>query len=169
MTDLVPITRALISVSDKAGLLPLWRDRDTVQFGVDPRRAVALGGLGQAAAVISLLDGSRDRETLIGTAQAAELPRAHPAAAQAAGMHWAIQVGTFGSARDANAAAALARRSADGGEVHIEQLKLNGRPTWRAQVVGLTAPGAQNACAALSRHKTACFVIRPEQHQLASR
>jgi len=106
---------------------------------------------------------------LIGTAQAAELPRAHPAAAQAAGMHWAIQVGTFGSARDANAAAALARRSADGGEVHIEQLKLNGRPTWRAQVVGLTAPEAQNACAALSRHKTACFVIRPEQHQLASR
>jgi len=52
----------------KAGLLPLWRDRDTVQFGVDPRRAVALGGLGPAAAVISLLDGSRDREALIATA-----------------------------------------------------------------------------------------------------
>jgi hypothetical protein len=54
----------------KAGLLPLWRDRDTIQFGVDPRRAVALGGLGQAAAVISLLDGSRDRDGLIATAQA---------------------------------------------------------------------------------------------------
>jgi bacteriocin biosynthesis cyclodehydratase domain-containing protein len=53
----------------KAGLLPLWRDRDTIQFGTDPRRAVALGGLGQAAAVISLLDGSRDRDALIGTAQ----------------------------------------------------------------------------------------------------
>ena len=45
----------------KAGLLPLWRDRDTLQFGVDPRRAVALGGLGEVAAIISLLDGSRDR------------------------------------------------------------------------------------------------------------
>jgi molybdopterin/thiamine biosynthesis adenylyltransferase len=53
----------------KAGLLPLWRDRDTIQFGTDPRRAVALGGLGQAAAVISLLDGTRDRESLIATAQ----------------------------------------------------------------------------------------------------
>ncbi len=58
----------------KAGLLPLWRDRDTLQIGVDPRRAVALGGLGQAAAVISLLDGSRDRATLIATAQAYGVP-----------------------------------------------------------------------------------------------
>ena len=48
----------------KAGLLPLWRDRDTLQFGVDPRRAVALRGLGHAAAVVSLLDGSRDRGAL---------------------------------------------------------------------------------------------------------
>jgi bacteriocin biosynthesis cyclodehydratase domain-containing protein len=58
----------------KAGLLPVWRDRDTLQFGVDPRRAVALGGLGPAAAVISLLDGSRDREGLIATAQAYGIP-----------------------------------------------------------------------------------------------
>jgi ThiF family len=54
----------------KAGLLPLWRDRDTLQFGVDPRRAVALRGLGPAAAVISLLDGSRDRGGVIAAAQA---------------------------------------------------------------------------------------------------
>ena len=60
----------------KAGLLPRWRDRDTIQFGTDPRRAVAVSGLGQAAAVISLLDGSRDRETLIGTAQAYGVPPA---------------------------------------------------------------------------------------------
>jgi bacteriocin biosynthesis cyclodehydratase domain-containing protein len=58
----------------KAGLLPLWRDRDTLQFGVDPRRAVALGGLGPAAAVISLLDGSRNRDGLIATAQAYGIP-----------------------------------------------------------------------------------------------
>jgi len=44
----------------KAGLRPLWRDRDTLQIGVDPRRAAALTGLGKAAAVVSLLDGSRD-------------------------------------------------------------------------------------------------------------
>ena len=58
----------------RAGLLPLWRDRDTLQFGVDPRRAVALGGLGPAAAVISLLDGSRDRDSLAATAQAYGIP-----------------------------------------------------------------------------------------------
>ena len=34
----------------KAGLRPLWRDRDTLQIGVDPRRAAALTGLGKAAA-----------------------------------------------------------------------------------------------------------------------
>jgi bacteriocin biosynthesis cyclodehydratase domain-containing protein len=58
----------------KAGLLPLWRDRDTLQLGVDPRRAVAIGGLGQAAAVISLLDGSRDRQGLLAAAQACGIP-----------------------------------------------------------------------------------------------
>jgi bacteriocin biosynthesis cyclodehydratase domain-containing protein len=58
----------------KAGLLPVWRDRDTLQIGVDPRRAVALTGLGQAAAVISLLDGSRDADALIAAAQAHGVP-----------------------------------------------------------------------------------------------
>jgi bacteriocin biosynthesis cyclodehydratase domain-containing protein len=58
----------------KAGLLPLWRDRDTLQFGVDPRRAVALGGLGPTAAVISLLDGSRDTDGLIATAGTYGIP-----------------------------------------------------------------------------------------------
>lgn len=52
----------------KAGLLPVWRDRDTLQIGVDPRRAVALARIGPAAAVISLLDGSRDRSAVIATA-----------------------------------------------------------------------------------------------------
>jgi hypothetical protein len=54
----------------KAGLLPLWRDTDTVQIGIDPRRAAALTGLGTAAAVLSLLDGSRDAGELARTAQA---------------------------------------------------------------------------------------------------
>ena len=62
----------------KAGLLPVWRDRDTLQFGVDPRRAVAVAGLGQTAAVLSLLDGSRDRDSVIAAAQAYGVP---PAAA----------------------------------------------------------------------------------------
>ena len=55
----------------RAGLLPLWRDRETIQIGVDPRRAVALTGIGAAAGLIGLLDGSRDRDQLV--AAAAEL------------------------------------------------------------------------------------------------
>ena len=52
----------------KAGLRPLWRDRGTLQVGVDPRRAAALTGLGKAAAIVSLLDGSRDAAEVARTA-----------------------------------------------------------------------------------------------------
>jgi hypothetical protein len=54
----------------KTGLRPLWRDSDTLQVGVDPRRARALTGLGKAAAVVSLLDGSRDTDEVVRTAEA---------------------------------------------------------------------------------------------------
>jgi ThiF family len=50
----------------KPGLLHLWRDSSTVQIGVDPRRGFALTGLGAAAAaVLAVLDGSRDRAALL--------------------------------------------------------------------------------------------------------
>jgi bacteriocin biosynthesis cyclodehydratase domain-containing protein len=49
-------------------LLPLWRDRDTVQIGIDPRRAVAITGVGRAADVLRLLDGSRDRAQVVAAA-----------------------------------------------------------------------------------------------------
>ena len=52
----------------KVGLRPLWRDAGTLQIGVDPRRARALTGLGKAAAVVSLLDGSRDTAEVVATA-----------------------------------------------------------------------------------------------------
>ncbi len=52
----------------KPGLLPVWRDRDTLQIGIDPRRAVALTGMSDAGYVISLLDGSRDRAQVIAAA-----------------------------------------------------------------------------------------------------
>src|SRR5258708_8234649 len=76
----------------KGGLRPVWRDRETVQFGVDPRRAVAVGGLGQTAAVLSLLDGSRDRDGVIAAAAAYGVPpeaagRALAVLAAAGGVH----------------------------------------------------------------------------------
>ena len=46
----------------------MWRDKGTLQIGVDPRRARAVTGLGKAAAVVSLLDGSRDTAEVVRTA-----------------------------------------------------------------------------------------------------
>ena len=54
----------------KPGLPLVWRDADTVQVGIDPRRATALTGLGTAASVMSLLDGSRDVDDLVAAARA---------------------------------------------------------------------------------------------------
>ncbi|HEY0718423.1 MAG TPA: thiamine biosynthesis protein ThiF [Streptosporangiaceae bacterium] len=58
----------------RAGLRPVWRDRDTLQIGVDPRRAVALSGMRDAGPVIALLDGSRDWEAVITAAGEAGIP-----------------------------------------------------------------------------------------------
>jgi bacteriocin biosynthesis cyclodehydratase domain-containing protein len=58
----------------KAGLRAVWRDRDTLQIGVDPRRAVVLSGMRGAGAVISLLDGSRDWDGVIRAATEAGVP-----------------------------------------------------------------------------------------------
>ena len=58
----------------KSGLLPVWRDRDTLQIGIDPRRAVALTGMRGAAWLIGLLDGSRDRTQVLAAAQDRGMP-----------------------------------------------------------------------------------------------
>lgn len=58
----------------KRGLLPVWRDRDTLQIGIDSRRAVALTGMAGAAWVIGLLDGSRDRAQVVQTAADRGIP-----------------------------------------------------------------------------------------------
>jgi hypothetical protein len=60
----------------RAGLLPLWRDDDTLQIGVDPRRAVAIAGMRQATDVIRLLDGSRDRTEVVAEAGRCGVPAA---------------------------------------------------------------------------------------------
>src|SRR6266581_883664 len=52
----------------KPGLLTVWRNRDTVQFGIDPRRAVALTGMRGTGDLLRLLDGSRDRRQVLAAA-----------------------------------------------------------------------------------------------------
>jgi len=58
----------------KSGLLPVWRDRDTLQIGIDPRRAIALSEMGRAALIIGLLDGSRDRDQVVAAAAGEGIP-----------------------------------------------------------------------------------------------
>jgi bacteriocin biosynthesis cyclodehydratase domain-containing protein len=60
-----PVTLRLVRPAPKPGLLPVWRDRNTLQIGIDSRRAVALTGMAGVAQVITLLDGSRDRAQVI--------------------------------------------------------------------------------------------------------
>jgi bacteriocin biosynthesis cyclodehydratase domain-containing protein len=60
-----PVTLRLVRPALKPGLLPVWRDRNTLQIGIDSRRAVALTGMAGVARVINLLDGSRDRAQVI--------------------------------------------------------------------------------------------------------
>jgi hypothetical protein len=111
----------------KAGLLPVWRDRDTLQIGVDPRRAVALAQIGPAAAVISLLDGSRDRSAVIATAREYGVPteaaeRVLKLLAQAgvlddypAALHRSLPAALRAQLAPELAAASLAYRDGDGG------------------------------------------------------
>ncbi len=53
----------------KPGLLAVWRNRDTVQIGIDPRRAIALTGMRGAAMLLGLLDGSRDLGQILAAAR----------------------------------------------------------------------------------------------------
>ncbi len=58
----------------KPGLLPVWRNADTLQIGIDHRRAMALTGMARAAGLISLLDGSRDLSQLLAAADDLGIP-----------------------------------------------------------------------------------------------
>jgi bacteriocin biosynthesis cyclodehydratase domain-containing protein len=69
-----PVTLGLVRPALKPGLLPVWRDRNTLQIGIDSRRAVALTGMASAARMITLLDGSRDRAQVIQAAAEHGIP-----------------------------------------------------------------------------------------------
>ena len=62
----------------------VWRDPDTLQIGIDPRRAVALRGMRGTQALINLLDGSRDLSQVLAAAQDQGIGR--PAAERVIGL-----------------------------------------------------------------------------------
>src|SRR5215470_1852544 len=111
----------------RPGLLPVWRNRDTVQIGIDPRRAVALTGMRGADALLRLLDGSRDRAQVLAAAGDLGMDAATAdqvlsllTAAGALSDLPASRYGTLSAGARARlapelATAALARGDADGG------------------------------------------------------
>jgi D-alanyl-D-alanine carboxypeptidase len=88
----------------------------------------------------------------------AELRASAPPARQIAS--WTIQVGAFPNAAAARRAVQAARI---GGEPRVEQAFINGRPVWRAQVVGLRQGDAIAACANQARRGGSCSVLNPDQ------
>jgi D-alanyl-D-alanine carboxypeptidase len=103
------------------------------------------------------------RVTLISSAHATEVTR--PTRAHAA--NWSVQVGTYSSQATARSAAIAAKREAEAGDARIEAVRVRGKTIWRAQVVGLTASDAQDACS--GHHKGSCIMIRPDARQVATR
>ena len=111
----------------KPGLATVWRNRDTVQIGIDPRRAIALTGMRGAAGLLRLLDGSRDRHQVLAAAgdlgmDAGTADRVLTLLAAAgalddfpAGGHGALSAGTRARLAPELATTSLAHRDADGG------------------------------------------------------
>ncbi|HET7246035.1 MAG TPA: thiamine biosynthesis protein ThiF [Streptosporangiaceae bacterium] len=111
----------------KPGLVTVWRNRDTVQIGIDPRRAIALTGMRGAAGLLRLLDGSRDRHQVLAAAgefgmDAGTADRVLTLLAAAgalddcpAGGHGVLPAGTRARLAPELATASLAHRDADGG------------------------------------------------------
>jgi hypothetical protein len=94
---------------------------------------------------------------IIGTAQAGTLPAGfRPTAAPATG-NWAIQVGAFGSPEQARQAAQAAA-SSSGGRAQVTPVQAGRATLFRARVIGLSQPGAQQAC---QRARGSCNVLAP--------
>jgi hypothetical protein len=136
----------------KPGLFPVWRNTDTVQIGIDHRRAVALTGMGQAAGLISLLDGSRDLGQLLAAASDLEIPAAtvhrvlsllaaggalddHPA-----GLYHSLPHGLRRRLAPELATAALAHGDSDGGARTLAR-----RQNACVRVAGLSPVGLSTA------------------------
>jgi bacteriocin biosynthesis cyclodehydratase domain-containing protein len=111
----------------KPGLATVWRNRDTVQIGIDPRRAIALTGMRGAGDLLRLLDGSRDRRQVLAAAgdlgmDAATADRVLTLLAVAgalddlpAGGYGAVPAGARARLAPELATASLAHGDADGG------------------------------------------------------
>jgi D-alanyl-D-alanine carboxypeptidase len=109
------------------------------------------------------------RTALARVAAPRHAPAVTEAAAPAAGAHWLIMVGLYANQREAREAALDGRHAAAEGAPRVAPAASHGRKLWLAEVVGLTGPQAQTACAVLARHRIPCAVRRADPGQYASR
>jgi cell division protein FtsN len=101
--------------------------------------------------------------TLIPSAMAdTPSPRAIPST----GTGWAIQVGAYNTANNANAALGIAELSAVSVLIHghpeVMRVQLASGTKYRARVVGLPHDQAIDACQRLSGGPTGCVVLSPD-------
>jgi cell division protein FtsN len=117
----------------------------------EPPRQVAQAQLPQPASL------NKGGFHLIAPAVADTLPRASGGA-----NTWAIQVGAFGNANLARAAAESANAKAGGlGQPMVGATKQANNTLYRARVVGMTREGATQACEKLVHAKTNCIILSP--------
>ncbi|GGF05764.1 hypothetical protein GCM10011611_09060 [Aliidongia dinghuensis] len=98
--------------------------------------------------------------------QARVVLAAATAPALAPGGSWAVQVGAFSTAAQAQTAAADARSRARGtldrAQPSVATVNRPSAPAvYRAQLVGLSADGASDACSRLAHEHVACIVVAP--------
>ena len=78
---------------------------------------------------------------------------------------WGVQVGAFSisdvAIREARNAITLLKDELAGLMPHIDPLTRDGKPLFRAQILGLTKQGAALACATLEASQTGCMVLPP--------
>ncbi|MCF8468996.1 MAG: D-alanyl-D-alanine carboxypeptidase [Sneathiella sp.] len=81
-------------------------------------------------------------------------------------MDWAIQIGAYSlvtTARDQiYKAAAQAGNLLTGRRVNIEKAISDGKPFYRAQLIGFDEADARKACSNLSERRFSCFVVAPD-------
>lgn len=97
---------------------------------------------------------------------------AAPARAVAA-RSWGVQVGAFSTLeqgrRATDRAVRLARGTLSNATVDLSSSDANGRPVYRARLLGLTEEQARQACRALARHRAACQAVPPTDTRVAQR
>ena len=113
-----------------------------------------------------------DKSGAVKPANIAALPTRKPSALKPSNQaRWGVQVGAFSisdiAIREARSAIQILEQSLAGLIPHIDPLTRNGKPLYRAQVLGLTKEDAADACLTLKAAKSGCLVLPPGAISLA--